>query len=155
MDEFPRWATRLRPFVDAMASLPGGVHGKLRAGFLATACLLVAVALLSVAILGVMAQQVSELARLQQNLDRTRQMEYLVVAQSHYRAMALLTHDATNLTRLADAKAAFLVHLEAIEQLTSPDMRGILVRVRQANDRFAEARTWSWPGETTRRWLCI
>ena len=73
--------------------LPSSVHAKLRAGFLMTALLLVAVAVLSVAILGTMAQQVSELTRLQQNLDRSRQMEYLVVAQSHYRAMALLTHD--------------------------------------------------------------
>ncbi|HEY3062631.1 MAG TPA: HAMP domain-containing protein [Chloroflexota bacterium] len=63
-------------------------------------------------------------------------MEYLVVAQSHYRAMALLTHDMVNLDKIATAKAAFADHLAAIEQRTSPDMRGILVRVRQANDRF-------------------
>src|SRR5882672_7292499 len=127
MNEFPRWAAGLRPLVEAMAGLPAGVHTKLRAGFLATALLLVTVALLSVAILGYMAQQVGELNRLQANLDRARQMEYLVVAQSHYRAMALLTHDPSNLTKLADAKAALLVHLDAIDQRTSPDMRGILV----------------------------
>jgi signal transduction histidine kinase len=141
MDQFPRWAAPLRPLVNAMAQAPTGVHGKLRAGFLTSAGLLVALAILSVAILGYMAQQVGELDRLQENLDRTRQMEYLVVAQSHYRAMALLTHDPSNLAKLADAKAAFLVHLDAIEQLTSPSMRGILARVRGANDRFAEAST--------------
>jgi signal transduction histidine kinase len=139
MNEFPRWAAGLRPVVEAIASLPIGVHAKLRAGFLTTAGLLVAIALLSVAILGYMAQQVGELQRLQQNLDHTRQMEYLVVAQSHYRAMALLTHDASNLTKLADAQTAFMSHLDAVEQRTSTSMRGILARVREANDRFTTA----------------
>jgi methyl-accepting chemotaxis protein len=139
MNDFPGWAARLRPLVDAMASVPTSVHAKLRAGFLITALLLVAVAILCVAIVGTMAQQVSELTRLQDNLDRTRQMEYLVVAQSQYRAMALLTHDPSNLSRLAQAKSEFLGHLDAIEQHSSNDMRGILVRLREANDRFNQA----------------
>jgi hypothetical protein len=33
----------------------------------------------------------------QERLDSLRQMQYLVTAQSHYRAMALLTSDDTNL----------------------------------------------------------
>jgi hypothetical protein len=55
MNQFPGWAAGLRPLVEAMASLPTSVHAKLRTGFLLTAGLLVAVALLSVAILGYMA----------------------------------------------------------------------------------------------------
>jgi len=139
MNDFPGWAAPLRPLVDAMASVPTSVHAKLRAGFLITALLLVAVAVMCVAIVSTMAQQVSELTRLQENLDHTRQMEYLVVAQSHYRAMALLTRDPSNLTKLAEAKSEFLAHLEAIEQHSSNDMRGILVRLRQANDHFNQA----------------
>lgn len=41
-------------------------------------------------------------------VDRLRQMLYLVTAQSHYRAKALLTHDDHDNDQIAQAKADFL-----------------------------------------------
>jgi hypothetical protein len=63
-------------------------------------------------------------------------MLYLVTAQSHYRAMLLLTHDDANITAIANAKAQFLEHLDAVERDSPPSQCGLLGRVRSANERF-------------------
>src|SRR5256884_596200 len=86
----------LRPLIDVVASIPVSVHAKLLTGFLASALLLLAMGLISLAMIDRMGQRVDELNRLQEKVDRSRQMEYLVTAQSHYRAMALLTRDDSN-----------------------------------------------------------
>src|SRR5438309_9942893 len=82
--DLPRWASIFRPLVDAIAGIPVSVHAKLLSGFLLGALLLLAMGVLSLVILDRMNQRVDELARLQEKVDRSRQMEYLVTAQSHY-----------------------------------------------------------------------
>jgi signal transduction histidine kinase len=51
--------------------------------------------------------------------------------------MSLLTHDDTNVESIAQAKAQFLQLLDAIEPITPQSQRGVVARVREANQRFA------------------
>jgi hypothetical protein len=128
--ELPRLTGALRPLVDAVARIQVSVHVKLLAGFLIGALLLLGMAVLSLVVIDRMSQRVGVLTRLQEKVDRSRQMEYGVTAQSHFRAMALLTNDDANNAKIADAKRAFLEHLDGVEQLSPPEQRGFFGRVR-------------------------
>ena len=110
--DLPRFTRGLRPLIEGVAAVRASVHTKLLGGFLVGALLLVAMAALSLAVLAHMADRVSELNLAQERLDRLRQMDYLIIAQSHYRTMALLTHDNANNDLIAHAKADFLVDLD-------------------------------------------
>jgi len=119
----PRYTGWLRPLVDAVARARLSVHRKLLFGFLAGAVLLVAMAVLSVVVLNQMNSRVSDLERHQVKADRARQMLYLVTAQSHYRAMALLTRHARPWNgKIADAKGKFSDLLVAMERDDPEDM---------------------------------
>ena len=126
----------LRPLVDVVAAIKASVHIKLAAGFLVGVLLLLGMALLSLLVIGRMSGRVEALTRLQEKVDRSRQMEYAITAQSHFRAMALLTNDDSNNVKLADAKQAFLDHLDAVERLGPPPQAGFFGRVRQADAQF-------------------
>jgi hypothetical protein len=89
----PRFTGWLRPLVDAAARIKASVHLKLLFGFLVGALLLVALAVLSLVVIGRMNDRVRDLDQLQEKASRAQQMLYAVTAQSHYRAMALLTND--------------------------------------------------------------
>lgn len=135
----PPFTGALQPLVDLVARVKASVHTKLLAGFLVGALLLLGMAALSLAVIGQMSQQVEALALLQEKMDRARQMEYLITAQSHYRAMALLTQDESNNQKLATAKREFLQHLDAVERLSPPAQQPFFDRVSEANARFAAA----------------
>jgi signal transduction histidine kinase len=135
--DLPRFTGWLRPLINRVAAVRASVHTKLLGGFLVGALLLVAMAGLSLAVLAHMADRVSEINLAQERLDRLRQMDYLVIAQTHYRTMALLTHDDTNNALIAQAKAEFLHDLDVMDAITPASERGILARVREQNDRFA------------------
>jgi len=89
--ELPRLTRWLRPVVDAAARINFSVHRKLLFGFLIGAVLLVGMAILSFAVIGRMSDRVGELNRLQAKASGAQQMLYLVTAQSHNLAMAILT----------------------------------------------------------------
>jgi class 3 adenylate cyclase/CHASE3 domain sensor protein len=135
--DLPRFAGVFRPLVDAVAAIPLSVHAKLLSGFLAGALLLLGMGILSLVILNRMNQRVENLAQLQEKVDRSRQMEYLVTAQSHYRAMALLTRDDSNNEKIANAKREFVEHLNAVERMSAPAQGDFFRLVRGANDRFS------------------
>ncbi|QNN53528.1 ATP-binding response regulator [Nocardioides mesophilus] len=82
-----RW---LRPLVDAVARVPAGIHRKLLFGFLAGAVLLLAMAVLSLVVIGRMEDRMVDLSGHETKVNRAQQMLYDVTAQSHYRAMELL-----------------------------------------------------------------
>ncbi|MDQ2933857.1 MAG: ATP-binding protein [Chloroflexota bacterium] len=134
----PRFTGPLRPVVDAVARLNFSVHRKLLFGFLIGALLLVGMAVLSLVVIGRMSERVAELDRLQEKASRAQQMLYLVTAQSHYRAMALLTHNATKdyNADIAVAKGKFADLLDAMEQ-GNPADRAFFRDVRAANAQFA------------------
>ena len=135
--ELPRIAVRLQPLIEAVASVRASVHAKLLTGFLCVAALLLVLAGVSLLVQRHMADRVNELDLAQQRLDHLRQMQYLITSQSHFRTMALLTHDNANNDLIDQAKAEFLTHLEAIEQIAPADEHGALARMREANQRFS------------------
>ena len=60
---------------------------------------------------------------------------YLVTAQSHYRAMALLTDDDSYNVQIADAKATFADLVNAMEQ-ADPDEADFFAEVRAVDEGF-------------------
>ncbi|MGZ8527242.1 MAG: ATP-binding protein [Candidatus Limnocylindrales bacterium] len=134
----PRFTGWLRPVVDAVARTKAGVHRKLLFGFLAGAFLLVAMAILSVVVIGRMNERVSDLDRLQEMTSRAQQMLYAVTAQSHYRAMALLTRDDKFNAQIADAKSTFGRLLDEMERADPTDSE-LLRALSTANDTYTAA----------------
>ncbi|MCW2632504.1 MAG: Histidine kinase, partial [Pseudonocardia sp.] len=135
----PRFTGFLRPLVDRAARVRATVHTKLLAGFLAGALLLVAMAVLSFLVINRMGTRVDQLSQLQDKMDRARQMEYAITAQSHYRAMALLTRDDSNNQKIATAKRNFTDNLTAVEQLSAADQQPFFDKVRAIDTRYDAA----------------
>ena len=135
----PHWVTPLRPLVDFVAKVHASVHAKLLSGFLVGALLLLGMAALSLVVIDRMSAQVEELTRLQDDMDRARRMEYLITAQSHFRAMALLINDDGYNTKIALAKKEFLEHLDEMHGASRPENAKLFNRARTANNRFAES----------------
>ena len=94
-------------------------------------------AVLSLLILARMSDRVAEITRLHEKVDWARRMEYQVTAQSHFRAMALLTRDDSNNDKIATAKGTFLEGVAALERLSPTDQMPFYLRVRATNARFA------------------
>src|SRR5438309_410981 len=138
--QLPRFTRWLRPVVDAVARLDFSVHRKLLFGFLAGAVLLVGLAILSVGVIGRMSDRVAELDRLESKASHAQQMLYWVTAQSHYRAIALLTKNATKdyNADVAKAKQTFLNLLNEIEQMDPADA-AFYQKLAAANATFAQA----------------
>lgn len=131
------WTAPLHPLVNFVARIRASVHTKLLAGFLIGALLLLGMAALSLVVINRMSQQVEELTRLQENMDHARRMEYLITAQSHFRAMALLTKLDFYNDDIALAKTEFLEHLNQVESTGQLEDAEFFQQVREANNRFA------------------
>ncbi len=132
--DLPPLAARLRPLIEAVAAVRTSVRAKLLTGFLSVAALLLVLAGVSLLVQRHMADRVIELDLAEQRLDHLRQMRYLITSQSHYRTMALLTHDNSDNDLLAQAKTTFLSHLDAMDQISPSDERSALARIREVND---------------------
>jgi CHASE3 domain sensor protein len=109
---------------------------RLLTAFLLGALLLAAMGALSLVSIERMSQRVGELETLQEKVDGGRQMEYQVTAQSHYRAMALLTNDDANNVKIADAKQAITAHLTRLQALGGSDSSGFFAKFAEADRRF-------------------
>src|SRR6185295_9069989 len=101
-------------------------------GFLMGALLLVAMAVLGLVVIGRMNERVQDVDRLQEKTSRAQQMLYAVTAQSHYRAMALLTQDDKFNTQIADAKKTFRDLRTANDSYTAASAR--VLALYQAGD---------------------
>jgi signal transduction histidine kinase/CheY-like chemotaxis protein len=134
----PRFTGWLRPLVDLAARIRASVHIKLLVGFLAGALLLVALAVLSLVVIGRMNERVQDIDRLQVKTSRAQQMLYAVTAQSHYRAMALLTLDPKYNAQVVDEKTIFADLLDAMTR-DDPGDAQVLGDLRTANDAYAAA----------------
>ena len=124
-----------------MARIDASVHRKLLFGFLAGALLLVGMALLSLVVIERMNGRMQELDHLRENSSRAQQALYSVTAQSHYRAMALLTEDDKYNLQIADAKETFTDLVSEMEA-EDPDEAAFFAEVREVNDgRISSAST--------------
>ena len=129
----------LRPSVDLVARLKTTVHLKLLAGFLVIALLLLMMGILSIVVIARMNQQVDQLVALQTQTDLARQAIYSVTAQSHYRAMALITEVDSWNDSVASAKANFTDVVDQIDALGAPIDPGVTDRLRSIDVRFTAA----------------
>ncbi|MDQ6721370.1 MAG: ATP-binding protein [Candidatus Dormibacteraeota bacterium] len=126
----------LQPLVNLVAAIPGSVHTKLLAGFLATAALLVGMAGFSVIIIDRLDQRSQDISRLQEKIDDTQQMLYAVTAQSHYRAMAFLTKDNSFNDKVTNEKRIFAQLLSRVEALSGPGQSAFFRSVEASNSRY-------------------
>ncbi len=129
----------IRPAVELVARIRATVQTKLLVGFLVIAVLLLAMGLMSVATIRAMNHQANELVRLQQQADFARQGIYAVTAQSHYRAMALITRLDTWNDKIDAAKANFTRHLEGIAEIGGAGVPETIDRLKEIDARFADA----------------
>lgn len=137
--EFGPLPQALRPVIDLVARMPATVHAKLLGGFLTIALLLLLMGIFSIVVIGRMNQQVDRLIALETQTDLARQAIYSVTAQSHYRAMALITEVDSWNDKIDTAKANFTDDLDAIETLDAAIDPQFVERLRAIDVRFAAA----------------
>lgn len=129
----------IRPAVDFIARIRATVHTKLLAGFLVIAVLLVGMGILSIVVIGQMNGHANQLIELHRLSDLARQGIYGVTAQSHFRAMALITEVDSWNDRIDLAKANFVAQLDGIAQIGGPGVQESVDRLREIDQRFADA----------------
>jgi class 3 adenylate cyclase/CHASE3 domain sensor protein len=126
----------LGPFVDAVARVKTTVHRKLLAGFLLIALLLLSMGVVCVVVLEQIDGQVVRLTALSDQVSQAREMIYEVTAQSHYRAMALLTDDASWTDKISIAKDEFDADLAEIRTYAIPAQPEFFDQIQSANDVY-------------------
>ena len=131
-----RWA---RPVVDMVARVRATIHAKLLAGFLVSALLLLALGVLSIVVINNMNRQMDRIVELQEQMDQARQGIYAVTAQSHFRAMALITQVDSWNDKIVQAKADFAEDMATIRQSADADQVAILDRIDATDGRFSAA----------------
>ena len=129
----------IRPAVEFIARIRATVHTKLLAGFLIIAVLLVLMGIVSILVIREMNQEAHQLISLTEQNDMARQGIYAVTAQSHFRAMALITKADDWNDKIETAKADFDEHLDGIAALGGPEVKESVDRMRAINQRFADA----------------
>jgi len=129
----------IRPAVDFIAKIRATVHTKLLACFLVIAVLLLGMGVMSIVVIGQMNDRAGRLIELQRLSDLARQGIYGVTAQSHFRAMALITREETYNDKIALAKQDFTDQLEDVEAIGGPGVQESVDRLREIDVRYADA----------------
>ncbi len=143
VDGWARDPERLPPFVrpvaDFVARIRATVHTKLLAGFLVIAVLLVAMGIMSILVIRQMNEQAHRLVDLQEQSDVARQAIYAVTAQSHYRAMALITLEDVWNDKIVTAKENFVAYVDRLAETGGPAVQEVVDRLRAIDQRFDAA----------------
>jgi class 3 adenylate cyclase/HAMP domain-containing protein len=129
----------LRPFVDAVARIETTVHTKLLAGFLLIALLLLSMGVVCVVVLERIDRQVVTLTALSNQVNQAQEMIYEVTAQSHYRAMALLSSDKEKqeyTNKIYAAKDSFDANLAEIRTYAIPAQPEFFDQLAAANETY-------------------
>ena len=115
------------------------MHTKLLAGFLVIAVLLVAMGVTSILVIREMNQEAHQLITLQEQTDVARQAIYAVTSQSHFRAMALITKDASYNDKIVTAKEDFAARLDALAAIGGPGVQEAVDQMRAIDERYSAA----------------
>jgi methyl-accepting chemotaxis protein len=126
----------LGPFVDWVARRNTSVHIKLLAGFMLIAVLLLALGLFSIAVLGRVDRQVETLTALHEQTELAQDMIYGVTAQSHFRAMSLITQIDSWDAKIYKAKEKFDDNLIAVRAIGIPAQPAFFDEMEANNSRF-------------------
>lgn len=135
-DRLPRL---IRPAVDFVARIRTTVHTKLLAGFLVIAVLMLGMGVMSIFVIGRMNGHAAQIIELQRLSDLSRQGIYGITAQSHFRAMALITELDTWNDKIAVAKQTFVTQLEDLEAIGGPGVQEAVDSLREIDERYAAA----------------
>jgi class 3 adenylate cyclase len=127
------------PLVDMVARAKATIHTKLLIGFLMSALLLLAMGVLSIIVINAMNGQMDEVIELQEQLELTQGGIYSVTAQSHYRAMALITHVDSWNDKIVQAKENFSDNMAAVRELADDELMVVLDRIAETEVRYNEA----------------
>jgi class 3 adenylate cyclase/HAMP domain-containing protein len=127
-----------RPLVDGVARIRATVHTKLLVGFLLIAALLMALGGLSMFVLARINHQIDTLTTLNRQTDDARQMIYDVTAQSHYRAMQLVTGDPEGeyVGKLEASKRDFASLLSTVRSYALSEPPGFFQGLEATNEEF-------------------
>jgi class 3 adenylate cyclase len=131
-----RW---VRPLIDMVARAPATIHTKLLAGFLLSALLLLAMGVFSIVVINGMNRQMDRVIELQEQLELAQQGIYAVTAQSHYRAMALITQVDSWNDKIVQAKENFTNDMEAIREVADEELVVVVDRIEATDVQYAEA----------------
>lgn len=126
----------LGPFINWVARRKASVHSKLLAGFMLIAVLLLALGMFSIAVLGRVDRQVDTLAALHEQTELAQDMIYRVTAQSHFRAMALITRVDSWDDKIYKAKDDFDTNLTAVRAMSTPPRPDLFDRLQDGSNRF-------------------
>jgi class 3 adenylate cyclase len=128
----------LGPLVDRVARIPATVHSKLLVGFLVIAVLLLALGGLSIFVLARINRQIDTLTTLNRQTNEARHMIYDVTAQSHYRAMQLVTGDPDGeyIGKLETAKQDFGTLLSHVRSYALSESPGFFAALDATNREF-------------------
>ncbi len=129
----------IRPAADRIARIRSTIHTKLLVGFLIIAALLLAMGVTSILVIRQMNARAHEQIMLRDQSDLARQAIYAVTAQSHFRAMALITRDGSYNDKIAIAKQDFRTDLAGIEAVGGPGVAESIELMRSIDDRYATA----------------
>jgi len=138
----PRFTRWLRPAVNFVARLRLSVHNKLLVGFLSGALLLVGMAALSLVVINRMNERMVAFNVEAEKVDIAQRMLYDVTAQSHYRAMALLSKGGPSIGIWNAKVAARKDHFESLLQNLwelDPGDAAFYHALSEANLRYAAA----------------
>ena len=124
---------------DVVAGINLSVHAKLLAGYLAGALLVLGMSILTLVVISNMNHQVSELTRLQNQVESATKKSSLVASQLDLMALALLTNDDSHYANSAAARREFSEVLALAESKGRVEQAEFFQRLREANDRFATA----------------
>ena len=124
---------------DVVAGIKVGVLVKLLTGYVAVALLVLGMAALTLVVISSMNNQVSELTRLQKQVQSAIRKNNLVTAQLHFMALVLLTGDEAQYTKIAEAERGFSEELALAEAKSGEGKSEFFSRLRNANDRFSAA----------------
>jgi class 3 adenylate cyclase len=137
--DFGLFPSFLRPLVDRVARVKATVHTKLLIGFFTIALLLLGLGVLSILVLSRVNSQVHTLTELHAQADSARQMIYGVTAQSHFRAMALVTEDPRWNGKISVAKGDFVEDLGDIRSYGFEENATVLDELSATDARFGQA----------------
>src|SRR4051812_17487098 len=128
----------IEPLVDWVARIRATVHTKLLVGFLLIAMLLLALGGMSMFVLARINQQIETLTTLYRQTSDARHMIYDVTAQSHYRAMQLLTGDPDHdyIGKLESAKQDFAKLLSQVRSYALSESPGFFGGLDATNEEF-------------------
>jgi len=128
----------LGPFVDWVARIRATVHTKLLVGFLLIAMLLLALGGMSMFVLARINGQIDTLTTLYRQTSDARHMIYDITAQSHYRAMQLLTGDPDGeyLEKLGLTKADFAKLLAKVDSYALSRSPGFFADLEATSEEF-------------------